>query len=99
MPVKVIIYMDYSLYFGVDYFYSPFFSDELRTPNVGYFKEFVSRLLIRARTRPVGIYIVIVGISNSKLAIKIRPAPPNKLPLAVRTSHYECNSNTMPMLH
>ena len=60
---------------------------------------FVSRLLIRARTRQVGIYIVIVGISNSKLAIKIRPAPPNKLPLAVRTSHYECNSNTMPMLH
>ena len=29
MPVKVIIYMDYSLYFGVDYFYSPFLSDEL----------------------------------------------------------------------
>ena len=32
MPVKVIIYMDYSLYFGVDYFYSPFFSDELLGP-------------------------------------------------------------------
>ena len=30
MPVKVIIYMDYSLYFGVDYFHSPFLSDELR---------------------------------------------------------------------
>ena len=77
MPVKVIIYMDYSLYFGVDYFHSPFLSDELRQ----------------------SLDICVQGISNSKLVIKIRPAPPNKLPLAVRTSHYECNSNTMPMLH
>ena len=99
MPVKVIIYMDYSLYFGVDYFYSPFFSDELRTPNAGYFKEFVSRLLIRARTRPVGIYIVIVASCEAEAAIKIRLTPPNKLARAVSTSHYECNSNTMPMLH
>ena len=79
MPVKVIIYMDYSLYFGVDYFSPPFW---IFGPGC-------------ARTRPVGIYIVIVASCPAEAAIKIRLTPPNKLASAVSTSHYECNSNTM----